>query len=483
MCSDSLTRYPEDDLGYMTTSEAATRLLLGATFCCLLSCVARLEGLEGKAEPTTDEETASNAELPLPTLGSVLAPSLPSEMATASVDTGSSAPSVSPPVAAPASSPCGSGVLNSAGVCVPAVRCAPGTFRVDAGDSIACTACPSGMYSKTYDAQGCEPWTVCQPGQYVEYSGTSSSERVCAVCPEGETTVTENAGECTGTSDCPAGTYKSANDCLACSAGSYCSGKSEQEEVCGAGTWDNDGDPSTPCIAATDCITGQFIEEDATTTTDRSCSFCPTGFFGTETNAKSCQEWTTCVAPESFERAAPSATQDRTCEDCPSGQISPSDNAIACEAEAAVNLIGNANFETASTGWFSWAGGTVSTTTNKMRNGTRSLLVTGPGTGPAATLLDDVVVPGATYAVNFWVSVGRVGVAQVNITRSLTCSGVQGYLWLANHTAVSSTGWTQLVGSFSIPASCTTPKVTVYAEGGGANVDLYVDDVLVTRTQ
>jgi hypothetical protein len=48
---------------------------------------------------------------------------------------------------------------------------------------------------------------------------------------------------------------------------------------------------------------------------------------------------------------------------------------------------------------------------------------------------------------------------------------------------VSSSSWTQLVGSFSIPTSCTSPKVTVYAEGGGANVDLYVDDVVITRTQ
>jgi hypothetical protein len=48
---------------------------------------------------------------------------------------------------------------------------------------------------------------------------------------------------------------------------------------------------------------------------------------------------------------------------------------------------------------------------------------------------------------------------------------------------VANTGWTPLVGSFTIDAGCTEPKLDVYAEGTGANVDLYVDDVVITKSK
>jgi hypothetical protein len=89
---------------------------------------------------------------------------------------------------------------------------------------------------------------------------------------------------------------------------------------------------------------------------------------------------------------------------------------------------------------------------------------------------------GATYNVSFWVNIGKAATAQVNITRSLTCNGSTTYLWLANEAAVPSGTWTQLSGTFSIPSSCGSPRGQVYAEGAGANVDLYVDNVSVTKS-
>jgi hypothetical protein len=109
------------------------------------------------------------------------------------------------------------------------------------------------------------------------------------------------------------------------------------------------------------------------------------------------------------------------------------------------------------------------------------LLVSGSGTGPAATALDSVIEAGASYHVSFWVTVGRVPTAQVNLTCALNCNGVTNYLWLANAPAVVNGTWTQLSGSFSIPGNCGAPKAQIYAEGSGANVDLYVDNVSVTK--
>ncbi len=125
----------------------------------------------------------------------------------------------------------------------------------------------------------------------------------------------------------------------------------------------------------------------------------------------------------------------------------------------------------------------LSTTTTKAHSGTQSLLVTGPGVGPAATVLDAVAQAGASYNASFWVSVGKVSTSQVNITRTLVCGGNTTYLWLADNSAVSDSGWSNLSGSFDIPSDCASPKLTVYAEGSGTNVDLYVDDVSVTLKQ
>lgn len=145
-----------------------------------------------------------------------------------------------------------------------------------------------------------------------------------------------------------------------------------------------------------------------------------------------------------------------------------------------LNLLGNGDFESDSNGWFSWLG-TVATSSEKAYTGTRSLLVTGNSTGPAATDVSGVAEAGATYTVSFWVTVGNVEVAQVNLTRALTCGGSTSYVWVANNTAVGRDTWAQLTGSFSIPADCESPALMIFAEGSGANVDLYVDNVSLTR--
>lgn len=144
------------------------------------------------------------------------------------------------------------------------------------------------------------------------------------------------------------------------------------------------------------------------------------------------------------------------------------------------NLITNNDFESDVNGWFSW-NGSVSSSAAKAQKGSRSLLVSGgSGTGPAATTLSGVEA-GATYAVSFWVSVGNVATSQVNITRALTCGGSTSYSWVANNGAVSADGWSQLAGNVTVPSDCASPGLMLYAEGGGASVDLYVDNVSVTK--
>lgn len=146
---------------------------------------------------------------------------------------------------------------------------------------------------------------------------------------------------------------------------------------------------------------------------------------------------------------------------------------------AAPNLVTNGDFESDTNGWFSW-NGTVSTSNLKAQKGSRSLLVSGSGTGPAATMVSGIQA-GKTYNVSFYVSVANVASAQVNVTRALTCGGSTSYSWVANNGAVSADSWSQLAGAVAVPADCASPSLMVYAEGGGANVNLFVDNVSVTQ--
>lgn len=487
----------------------------------LVSCVTRLDNLHafndaGASTTTTVSATTTEVPTSVPDAASATTHSEPIWDGGADESTESTAPNPGP-----ATPPCIDGVLNGEGFCVPQVRCAPGTFVAEADGERVCSPCASGHFSSEYDAEECQTWRDCEAGDYVKEPGTSTADRECEACPTGETTTTENSGTCTGASDCDAGTYKSNDTCEPCSPGNYCSGKTDAEVPCESDSWDDDGNPATPCIVRTSCAPGQFVSEEGSAVVDRGCSFCAEETFSVESNAAGCTEWsecaagsyvslqgtpvtdrectacasdtfssapnlaacetwTTCAAPSEYSASVPSAEQDRTCSECPSGFQASEDNAASCDEPIPPNLVTNYDFESDTNGWTSWVGA-VSVSTAQAFTGTRSLLVTGSGTGPAATTLDSVVQAGANYDVSFWVYVGRVSTAQVNITRSLTCNGSTTYLWLDSDTAVVSGTWTQLSGSFSIPSSCGAPKVQIYAEGSGANVDLYVDNVSVTR--
>ncbi len=478
-------------------------------------CLPQLDQLNGTTPPEDDD-----------TGRQVPAEGVSDDSSSASSTAGASSESGAPTHSSDSSSSeptpvCANGRLDAQGFCVPEVRCAPGTFRAEMEGSSACAPCPSGSFSTDYDAEECSPWQDCAAGQFVAEPPTSSRDRVCETCPGVETTTVVNAGECTSIGDCPPGTFKDYDECIDCSAGNYCSGKSDHEVACEAGMWDHDQDSSTPCIVMTSCAAGQFVDSDGDPTTDRTCEFCTTGFslqtnvsrceswttcepgtyvrlqgtsasdrdcaacasgtFSDAADVTSCSAWTTCAAPTQYTETEPTDTSDRECGECPAGQTTSQDNASQCSVTP-VNLVANSDFESNASGWVSWGGGTLSTTTAKAYTGSRSLVVSGPGTGPAATHLDSIAQAGASYAVSFWVSVGKVASSQVNITRSLTCNGQLTYLWLANHAAVPSNGWVELKGGLTIASDCVSPKLTVYAEGSGPNVDLYVDAVTVTKS-
>lgn len=486
----------------------------------LSSCTAELDALRLEAS----DDDRQDAQTPVATghndLGGTGSPvtEVPNQ---SNVDGTKGAITSEPDAGAPT---CAEGLLNNAGFCVPEVHCAPGTFITEMNGNPACAPCASGSFSLAYDATECVKWKDCVPGEFVARVGTSSTDRTCEVCAQGESSTVMNAGECSGESDCPPGSFKFDAECEPCHPGSYCSGKTDSEQTCEAGTWDDDMDPGTPCVVTTTCAAGQFVQEPATPTKDQTCEFCPSETFSTQmnsiaceawsaceagthvalqgssstdrvckvcepgtftatSNGATCSTWSTCTAPNEYAQNEPDGTTDRSCVMCASGQVAETDNATQCVDSGPVNLVANAGFELSTDGWITWNGGVLSRSGSKARSGAYSLLLTGPGTGPAAIELHTVAKAGATYDASFWVSVGKVSNAQVNLTRTLVCGGNTTYVWLAEHSAAPSTDWTNLKGSFSIPSDCVSPQLTVYVEGSGQNVDLYVDDVSVVERE
>jgi len=82
--------------------------------------------------------------------------------------------------------------------------------------------------------------------------------------------------------------------------------------ACAAGTYDDDGDPFTPCVAWTQCAAGQHVASAGTATTNRTCVACETATFSTTTNAVSCTAWRTCD-PTERELTPGTPTSDRIC--------------------------------------------------------------------------------------------------------------------------------------------------------------------------
>jgi hypothetical protein len=88
-----------------------------------------------------------------------------------------------------------------------------------------------------------------------------------------------------------------------------------------------DPDPMT----YTDCEPGTYVSEDATETSDRTCTDCTAGTdYSTETNADSCTPVSDCEAG-SFVSEDATATSDRTCTECTAGTDYSADiNADSC---------------------------------------------------------------------------------------------------------------------------------------------------------
>jgi hypothetical protein len=119
---------------------------------------------------------------------------------------------------------------------------------------------------------------------------------------------------------------------LLSAAAAGCGGPSDTTPVpCVEGTFDPDGDPSTGCVAFTECTAGQFVSAEGTPLTDRVCTPCGSSTFSVTSNASACTAWSDCAAG-AYVSAAGTASSDRECSACPAGSITSGENQSMCLA-------------------------------------------------------------------------------------------------------------------------------------------------------
>ena len=157
-----------------------------------------------------------------------------------------------------------------------------------------------------------------------------------------------------------------------------------------------------------------------------------------------------------------------------------------------VNLITNSDFETNTTGWSVFGGGsaTIARTTAQAHSGTQSLVITGRTQtyqGPQYSVLS-LVTPGTSYSLSLW---GRLpssnSTGSLTVTLHYTCSGGSSagenyFPWVAT-SAASASSWTQFSGVQTFPACAGGGSMSVasfYVESPSATLSYYIDDVVFT---
>jgi len=159
---------------------------------------------------------------------------------------------------------------------------------------------------------------------------------------------------------CLAGT--AGEGCEPCEAGYYCDGENAAA-ICADGTWDDDADPSSPCVSWGTCEPGNGSAV-GTSTTDGTCTPCESGSFSDGNNA--CSPWSRCTLGQRLVSEG-SVSSDRVCEACPSGTFSTSENAATCEVQTAClpgTYVQTAGSSTTDQICASCASGTFSTSEN-----------------------------------------------------------------------------------------------------------------------
>lgn len=146
------------------------------------------------------------------------------------------------------------------------------------------------------------------------------------------------------------------------------------------------------------------------------------------------------------------------------------------------NMLTNSGFEDGTEGWTPFGSSQIDTTSDHVHSGDNALAITGrlESWQGAGINLINLVTAGTTYRVSAWVSLD----ADQSSTIRLTLKRVDGAG--TKYTTVSSSKvmgpeWVQLAGEFKAEVTGELKELTLYFEGPGAGIDIYVDDVALAK--
>ncbi|HKW31046.1 MAG TPA: carbohydrate binding domain-containing protein, partial [Verrucomicrobiae bacterium] len=147
---------------------------------------------------------------------------------------------------------------------------------------------------------------------------------------------------------------------------------------------------------------------------------------------------------------------------------------------AAQNLVTNPGFETGdTTGWFAFGSPTIAVETSQVHSGAYAAQVsnrTATYMGIAQSFVG-VLQAGQTYNVSASVMLVTGGNQTMHLTMQKTDGSGTSYTQMASG-SVSSSGWTQLSGSYTYNPSGTVSTLNFYAEvTSSSNASYYIDDV------
>jgi len=150
------------------------------------------------------------------------------------------------------------------------------------------------------------------------------------------------------------------------------------------------------------------------------------------------------------------------------------------------NLLTDSDFELGTTGgWSTWGTGVIANTTARAVSGTHGLAMTGrSGNAPLSQWLANAVLPGKTYTVSVWATIGGTPSDTAYVTTAIQCSTdastTYGRLggW-GNTKTITDGTWVELSGDLVIP-DCALTKVQMWLEGP-ATADLYIDHLSVRQ--
>jgi len=165
--------------------------------------------------------------------------------------------------------------------------------------------------------------------------------------------------------------------------------------------------------------------------------------------------------------------------------------ALLCAGRLGAQTVATYSFEDGTAdGWVSFYGASTPVATNAAAYaGSYSLLTStsASGTGGPSIALNSVLLAGAKYTITGWVQLtSGESAANANFTISRSdpsCSGGTCYDTIGSYqVGVSSSGWTQIGGSYTV--STTETGLLLYAQLVGATTaqSFYLDDVVITET-